>query len=129
MGHKNADFIRDLYAAFDKADLETIQNAMAEDSVLHVAGRSSIAGDYKGRDEVLGYLGELVSRSEGSFKVAVHDILGNDNHVVVLSEVTAQAGGKKLDTKGVEVFHVKGGKVTEAWFTGMDNYATDEFFS
>lgn len=129
MAHKNAELLRNLYDAFAKADLETIQNSLADDAVLHMAGRSPISGVHKGKDEVLGVLAEFVSRSNGTFKAEVHDILASDEHVVVLSNVTAERDGKKLDVQGVEVFHVKDGKVAEAFFTGMDSYSTDEFFA
>lgn len=128
MAHPNGELLRNLYAAFDKADLETIQASIADDASLHVAGRGSMSGDFKGRDEVLGYLGEVVSRSGGTFKIEVHDVLATDDHVAVLSNVRAERDGNKLETQGVEIFHVSDGKITEAWFTGMDTYALDEFW-
>lgn len=127
--HPNAQTIRNLYDAFDNADLETIQNALADDVTLELAGRSALAGTYKGKDEVLGLLGEFISRSEGTFKIAVHDVIANDEHVVVLNQVTAQRGDKSLADRGVEVFHLKDGKITGGFFTGMDLYDFDEFFS
>jgi uncharacterized protein len=127
--HKNGELIQKLYEAFDKVDLETIQQAIADDAVAHLAGRGPISGTYKGKDEVLGLLGEFVSRTDGTFKALPHDILANDEHVVVLSKVTAKRGDKTLTEDGVEVFHVKDGKITEAFFTGMDTYDLDEFFS
>lgn len=129
MANKDAELLRNLYDAFAKADLETIQNSLADDAVLHLAGRSPISGVHKGKDEILGVLAEFVSRSNGTFKAEVHDILASNEHVVVLSNVTAEREGKKLDVQGVEVFHVKDGKIAEAYFTGMDTYSTDAFFS
>lgn len=129
MAHPNEDVIRKAYDAFDRADLETIQNTFAEDVLLHVPGRSPISGDYKGKDEVLGFLGQVVSLSEGTFKIQPHDILGNDNHVVVLSRATAQRPGKTLDVPNFEVYHLRDGKITEAWFFSGDVYAEDEFWS
>lgn len=127
--HPNAEVVRKLYDAFDKADLEAIQKALSDDATLELAGRSAIAGTYKGKDEVLGVLAEFISRSEGTFKAGVHDVIANDEHVVVLSEVTAERGGKRLADRGVEVFHVKNGQITGAFFTGMDLYDFDDFFS
>lgn len=129
MAQEDAELLRKLYDAFANADLETIQNSMAEDAVLHVAGGGPLSGIYKGKDEVLGLLGEFISRSDGTFKADVHDILASDEHVVVLSNVTAERDGKKLTDRGVEVFHVKDGKIVEAFFTGMDIDDFNEFFS
>ncbi len=127
--HPDAQFIRNLYEAFDRADLETIQNSLSDDVLLEVSGRSALAGTYKGKDEVLGLLGEFISRSEGTFKISVHDVVASDEHVVVLNEVSAQSGEKRLAERGIEVFHVKNGQVTQGFFTGMDIYDFDEFFA
>ena len=125
--HPNAELIRKLYEAFDKADLETIQNSIAEDAVLELAGQGKLSGAYKGKDESLGLLGEFISRTEGTFKAEIHDILANDEHVVVLSNVTATKGDRSISERGVEVFHVADGKVKEAYFTGMDVVELNEF--
>lgn len=129
MANKNVEAVRRAYEAFERADLETIQKAFAPDVVLHVAGRSPIAGDYKGRDEVLGFLGQVVSLSDGTFKVEPHDIVGNDEHVAVLSRATAARGGKTLDVLNFEVYHVTGGLITEAWFFSGDPYVEDPFWA
>lgn len=118
--HPDGETIRKLYDAFANADLDTIQNAIADDGVLEFAGPGGLAGTYKGKDEILGVLGELVSRTDGTFKAEIHDVLANDEHVVVLSNVSATKGGKSVSERGVEVFHMTDGKVTEAFFTGMD---------
>lgn len=129
MANRNVEIIRRAYEAFDRADLETIQQTFADDVVLHVGGRSPISGQYKGRDDVLGFLGQVVSLSNGTFKVAPHDILGSDDHVVALSRATGQREGKTLDVANVEVYHLAGGKISEAWFMSADDYAEDEFWS
>lgn len=125
----NVEVIRRGYEAFEKGDLETIQKLFAEDAILHVGGRSPISGDYKGRDEVLGFLGQVVSLSDGTFKSTLHDILGSDKHVVALSTATGQRGGKRLNVQGVETYHLKGDQVAEAWFISSDDYAEDEFWA
>lgn len=125
--HPDGELVRKLYDAFANADLETIQNAIADDGVLHFAGQGGLSGSYKGKDEILGLLGELVSRTDGTFKTEIHDLLANDEHVVVLSTVTASRGDKDIAGRGVEVFHVADGKITEAFFTGMDVNELQEF--
>lgn len=118
--HPDGEAIRKLYDAFSNADLETIRNSIADDGVLEFAGQGGLAGTYKGKDEILGVLGELVSRTEGTFKAQVHDVLANDEHVVVLSDISATKGGTTISERGVEIFHMADGKIKEAWFTGMD---------
>jgi ketosteroid isomerase-like protein len=129
MAHPNEDLVRRGYAAFGTGDIVTLRELFADKIVWHVGGRSPIAGDYKGKDEVLGFFAQLAQRAGGTFRVDVHDVLANDEHVVALVKVTAAREGKTLDDTGAQVFHVQAGKVTESWFHPGDAYADDEFWS
>ena len=129
MAHPNEDLARKGYQAFSTGDMDTLNELFADDVVWHLGGRSPLAGDYRGKDEVFGVLGKFAELSGGTFKLDVHDILANDEHVVALVKATAQRDGKSLDDNGVQVLHVKDGKVTESWFHPGDTYASDEFFS
>ncbi|MDP8950085.1 MAG: hypothetical protein M3N00_07565 [Actinomycetota bacterium] len=81
-------------------------------------------------DEVFGFFGKLFELSGGTFAVELHDAVANDHHAVGLSSFSGQREGKTLDgAKGVEVYHVQDGRVTEAWFTTEDDYSFDEFWS
>jgi uncharacterized protein len=129
MAHPNEDLVRRGYAAFGTGDIVTLRELFADQIVWHVGGRSPIAGDYKGKDEVLGFFAQLAQRAGGTFRVDVHDVLANDEHVVALVKVTAQREGKTLNDNGAQVFHVQAGKVTESWLHPGDAYAGDEFWS
>jgi uncharacterized protein len=129
MAHPNEDLVRRGYAAFGSGDMAALRELFADDLVWHVGGRSPIAGDYKGKDEVLGFFAQLAERAGGTLRLALHDVLANDEHVVALVKVTAEREGKTLDDSGAQVFHVQGGKVTESWLHPGDSYASDEFWS
>ena len=129
MAHPNEDLLRRGYEAFGKGDLDTLRELFSPDITFHSPGRSPIAGDYAGVDETFGFFGKLAELSGGSFRVEVHDILANDEHVVALTTVSGQRDGKSLDDRSVEVYHVKDGKITEAWVHPGDQYAGDEFWS
>ena len=129
MAHPNEDLVRRGFAAFGTGDIATLRELLADDIVWHVGGRSPIAGDYKGKDEVLGFFAQLAERTRGTFRVDVHDVLANDEHVVALVKGTGEREGKTLNDDGAQVFDVQGGKVTEEWFHPGDQYASDEFWS
>ena len=129
MAHPNEDIVRRGFAAFGTGDIATLRELLADDTVWHVGGRSPITGDYKGKDEVLGFFAQLAERTRGTFRVDVHDVLANDHHVVALVKGTGEREGKTLNDNGAQVFHVQGGKVTEEWFHPGDQYANDEFWS
>jgi ketosteroid isomerase-like protein len=59
----------------------------------------------------------------------VHDVFGNDEHVVGLQRVSAQRSGKSYETTEVIVFHVAGGLITEAWEHPFNMYEQDELFA
>ena len=51
----NEDRVRQGYEAFGKGDMDTLRSIMTPDVVHSVPGKSLIAGDHKGIDDVLGY--------------------------------------------------------------------------
>ena len=129
MDHPNAEIIRRGYAAFASADLDTIQSIFADHITYHVGGKSPLAGEYRGKDTVLGFLGDVISLTGGTYKAELHDALGNDEHAVALVRETGERQGRRLDQNSVHVYHVVDGKVTEAWFYPGDRYKDDEFWS
>jgi uncharacterized protein len=128
MTHPNEDVVRRGYEAFAAGDVAAMTELLADDVVWHTPGRSSISGDQTGRDAVLQFFGKLAEDTGGTFKLDVHDIVGNDEHVVVLADLSAEKEGRSLSTHGVNIFHVKDGKITEAWGAADDQYAADEFW-
>ncbi len=129
MAHPNEETVREGFAAFSAGDMDTLRRIIAPDAIWHVPGRSPISGSYKGIEEVLGFFGRTVALSEGTFAVDVHDIVGNDEHVFAAYAVSGKRAGKSLRDNAVLVFHVRDGRMTEAWATTGDQYGTDEFWS
>src|SRR5687767_907022 len=113
MAHPNEELVRNGYEAFQKADMETVRALFADDIVWHVGGRSPLAGDYRGPDEVLGFLGRTMEMTGGSFSLEIHDLLANEDHGIALVVARGQRDGKSLDDRQVHVLHLSNGKVTE----------------
>jgi ketosteroid isomerase-like protein len=129
MSEEDIARLRKGYEAFAAGDLDTIRGLFDDNIVWHVGGRSPLAGDYKGMDEVFGFFAKLAELAGGTFKVELHDVLSNGTHSIALAKNTAQRDGKSLDDDNVAVYHVSDGKVTEAWFHPGDAYAVDKFWS
>jgi ketosteroid isomerase-like protein len=127
--HPNVDRLRKGYAAYSSGDMDTITELFADDIVWHVAGRSQVAADYKGRDQVFGFFGKLMELSNGTSSIEVHDILANDEHGVAIVTGSATRGDKSFSGQDVHVFHLRDGKVVEFWDSPVDQYAADEFWS
>jgi ketosteroid isomerase-like protein len=130
MGAKESiDLVRKGYEAFQKGDLAAFDDILADDCVWHVPGRGQLAGDKKGRAETVAYYAKLGELSAGTVRVDLHDVVGNEEHVVGLQRTSAARGGKSYETAEAIVFHVEKDRVTEAWEHPFDLYDQDDVFA
>jgi ketosteroid isomerase-like protein len=120
--HPNVTAARAMFEAFDTQDVESIRANMAEDVVWHMIGGETVVG--------LQALAEMMAAAEGEFRIEteVHDIVGNDEHVIALVNATAIAGDQTFSYRTAEIAHVKDGKVTERWAFSDDTEAINRFF-
>jgi uncharacterized protein len=125
--HPNVTRIKDGYAAFAKGDFAVLNDLFAEDLLWHIGGRSQLAKDYRGRDQVYGFFGRLMEITEGSFHLDLHAVFADDEHGVALVVGTASRGGKSVTINEAHIYHLRDGKVTEFWDGSTDQYAFDEF--
>jgi ketosteroid isomerase-like protein len=117
------------YAAFTAGDMEALAELFAEDVVWHTPGHNPLSGDYQGRDATFASFAREFELSDGTYAVELHDVLADDHHTVALLRSTAHRDGKALDMNYVLVFHIGGGKITEAWELWTDQGVLDEFWS
>lgn len=128
--HANVELARRAYAAFAAGDMNTVRDLIADEAVWHVLGHSPIAGDYKGKDEIFGFFGQLMARTDGTFRLEVHDILANDEHGVTLVTERAERNGKSWVSRAVHVSHPDSeGRVKEFWSFQEDQAASDAFWA
>jgi ketosteroid isomerase-like protein len=129
MAHPNEELVRKGYEAFNTGDMDTIRETFDPNIVWHIGGRSDLAGDYKGVDEVLGFFGKIIGMFDAPPQLELHDVLANDEHAVALIKSTSKKGGKSRTSEAVHLFHVKDGKATEFWDHPLDMYGDDEFLA
>ena len=127
--HQNLDLLRRGYAAYTSGDMDTVNELLADDVVWHVAGRSPLAGDYSGKEQVFGFFGKLQELSGGTATVEVHDLLADDEHGVAIVTEIATRDGETHRSRTTHVLHLRDGKVTELWDAHVDQYSADEFWS
>lgn len=124
--HPNVTLVREGFEAFEKGDMGWMDEHVADDVVWHVGGNSKWSGAYEGRARVLEFFGRQAQAM--TTEVDVHDILGNDDHVVVLGTASARAeDGSSAGWKFAQIFHIKGGKATEVWGMAENDAAVDPF--
>ena len=121
--HPNVALVREMMGAMDSGDVAFLEDHTSDDIVWHTGGNSRAAGTRRGKDEVR----QMMSAVTGdSMKVQNHAILGDDDHVVVLGTANVTApSGKSAEYNFVNVFHVSGGKITEAWGMAENDAVTD----
>lgn len=128
MAHPNEELLRRQDEAQARGDVEGIFADFADDVLVHVAGRSKLSGDYKGKAQVMELFGRFMQSLGEDPVLETHDILANDTHGVVLQTYRGKRGSDTIATNGVGVFHFGGGKITEAWFIDEDPYTADPWY-
>jgi uncharacterized protein len=115
------------FEAFAQGDLDTIRELMHPDVVWHVPGRSTLAGDYRGIDAVLGYFLQLFERSGGTFKAELVECgeIAPDL-VSCLVRLSGNMSAAPIDLTGMMLFKSEAGRMVEVWNFSSDQYAIDE---
>ena len=112
----------DFYAGGDQAPAAALLTA---DVVWHVPGRSAIAGDHRGREEVLRYFTTRRDLAQSTFRITVRDVLASDDRAVLFAGGEVQRGGAAETWETVSVFRIAGGLIAECWVLPYDLYAFD----
>jgi ketosteroid isomerase-like protein len=125
----NQMLIERAYEAFARGDIRSVFDALAEDIFWHVPGRGPLSGDYRGHAEVLGFFQHFTELSEGTFRIAVQDVLAKGDRVLVLVTESARRHGRDWSSPQVHAWTVKEGKATIFWQFQGDQQIEDEFWS
>jgi ketosteroid isomerase-like protein len=72
MVHPHEKLARRAYEAQSRGDIETYLDMLTDDFVLHIPGRSRIAGDYRGRGDMRRHFREIGELSGGLSKLWLH---------------------------------------------------------
>ncbi len=126
--HPNVTLVREGFEAAMRGDTAWMEQHLADDVVWHVGGNSKWAGAYEGKAKVLEYFGRQAQATGGPPTAEIHDIVGNDEHVVVLGSAKATArDGSSAEWKYTQIFHIRDAKATEVWGMAENDAAVDPF--
>lgn len=129
--HPNVALVRRAMEAMTETDMSKAQQEMAivdafmaDDIIWHEIGR---AEPRRGKGE----LRAAMMDSPANLKVtyAIHDVIANDDHAIVLGSATATQGGQTLEYRTAEIFHIRNGKAVERWAFSDDTAAITAFFA
>jgi len=120
----NLAVARAISDAFDRGDMQKIDELTADDVVWHEIGRTQPRIG-KAALRAAGLGGEADYTITGR----THDILASDDHAITLVEATATRGGKTLTYRTAEIYHIRDGRLAERWAFSDDTAAITAFFS
>ncbi len=129
MAHPNEEVARSATETLSKGDIEGFIELHTEDAVVHFPGRGPLAGDYRGKDGLVQLFQKQMQMLDAPPEIENHDILANDDHVVVLNNTRGTRGGQTLEQQQVVVMHIRDGKIAEVWLQFSDQQAMDEMAS
>ena len=121
--HPNEQLLRDLDEAQLKGDVERFGDFFTEDVIVHVGGKSSLAGTTRGRDAFLQKFQDFSQRVQYTFEP--HAYFADDEHGVQLSRSHYTRGDRSVDSNDMVVCHFRDGKVSEVWLISEDNEGID----
>jgi pSer/pThr/pTyr-binding forkhead associated (FHA) protein len=96
------------YAALASGDVEQIKEYWAEEMVWQVPGQNRLSGWYYGRDEFLGFMGEVGELSGRSFRMepVAGQVLVTGDYSCDLTRNRGHRAGQPEKTMDIEVAHV-----------------------
>jgi uncharacterized protein len=124
--HPNEKVLRDADEAQLRGDVEGFTSHFTDDVVVHITGKSSFAGVYKGKDQFLELFGRFLERVP-EYTFEPHSYLADDEHGVSLQRSRFKRGDETLDSNDIFVCHFRDGKVSEFWLLSENEDAVDAF--
>jgi uncharacterized protein len=127
MLHPNAKLLREAYEAFSHGDLSPLLAALTDDIYWHDSTLGPLAGEYTGKDQVLGLFGKMTEVYGGTLRLEAVDIFANDARGVVLTREAGAVGGEQVTWTGVHLWGFRGRRC--AGFTAYADADYQRFWS
>ena len=128
MGEK-AERLAEAMGLISRGDVEAFGDLLlADDTIWHWPGRSSVSGDYHGRAEALELLRGFHELTDNRLQVVPLDVLEGEDHLMSFTQVTAESEDGKLDVIMADAMRFdESGRVVEFWTLSNDQAAVDAF--
>ena len=121
---------RSAYEALLAGRVAAATTLLDDASVLHLAGRSGVAGDYQGQEAILGLLRRIVQLTDGTLEFGAATTLVDDARVMVLrGRLTGTRRKARLDTEVLHVLSLRDDRIREAWIFSLDQNHLYEFWT
>lgn len=122
--HPNVATYRRVHEKIQRGDFEAVLEALDDEVVWHQIGAETLLGKEAVRQSMSG----MEELGADAFDIVIHDVVGNDEHVVGLVEATVNIGDRSFTYRTAEIAHMKDGIVKERWAFSDDTQRIVEFF-
>jgi ketosteroid isomerase-like protein len=124
------EVMRRYLQAAQRGDWETGFGYFADDIVLHVPGRSSLAGEHRGRDAAKAYLDTALARSHGAeVEVELIDMLASEDRIALIVRERFQRPSGAVEIRRANLYRLHGDQIVEIWIFEANQYEVDELFA
>jgi hypothetical protein len=102
--------IKAAYDAMAYGDFAPLMGLLADNVQWRVTGPGPLAGDYAGKPEIGRFFARMGETYGDTFRLRVLDILGSDEHVVVLTSEEGDYRGDHVAWRSVHVYSFENGR-------------------
>ena len=114
---ENAALVEAGYAAFAKGDMSAVEQAFDPECIWHA------------QRLVLRFFGQTMEMTQGTFRIEIKEVLGNDSGAAVVVRSSATRGERQLDDQQIHLLHLRNGRVIEVWQFVGDEPTVEAFWS
>jgi len=112
---ENIELVRRFYEIGPADDDSGRAEFAVSDVVWHVPGDNPVSGRYQGYEQVFTTIGERMQPLD-TWTIEVQDVMGNDDLVLAVVDVTAVRGSHRVECGGGHVFRfASDGRIAEVW--------------
>jgi len=126
---ENEALVRRIFAAFAEKRGFALREAFADDATWIVPGTGTMAGTFRGREEIFAFLGRLPKETGGTYSSSLIDVLASDDRAAALYRASGERAGRHLELDQVLLFRIEGGFVREVLALPSDPTAFEAFWA
>jgi len=126
---ENEALVHRIFDAFARRDGFALRDAFADDAVWVVPGSGTMAGTFRGRDEIFRFLGRLPKETGGTYGSRLIDVLASEERAAALYRASGERHGKRLELDQVLLLRIEDGLVREVLALPGDPAAFEEFWA
>ena len=128
--HPNAALARRIFAAFARRDGAAVVAALDDDVVWRVGGASPVAGEYRGRREVIDFLRMTTQETGGTYRSELLWAVADDERAVAVYRARgSRPDGRTIDIEQILLCRVADGRFLEVVAVPTNQVAFDAFWA